>query len=48
MCVNSESISNEIDESELQSKKHDEQMIWTWRGIDTLWLRSESFWGFIW
>jgi hypothetical protein len=27
MCVNSESISNEIDESELQSKKHDEQMI---------------------
>jgi hypothetical protein len=27
MCVNSESISNEIDESELQHEKHSEQRI---------------------
>jgi hypothetical protein len=33
MCVNSESLSNEIDESDLQCEKHDEQRIWTWRGI---------------
>jgi hypothetical protein len=33
MPVNSESISNEIDESDLQYAKHDEQSIWTWRGI---------------
>jgi hypothetical protein len=33
MCVNSESDSNEIDESELQDEKHGEQRIWTWRGI---------------
>jgi hypothetical protein len=33
MCVNSESDSNEIDESNLQYEKHDEQRIWTWRGI---------------
>jgi hypothetical protein len=33
MRVNSESVSNEIDESELQDEKHDEQRIWTWRGI---------------
>jgi hypothetical protein len=33
MRVNSESVSNKIDESDLQSEKHDEQRIWTWRGI---------------
>jgi hypothetical protein len=33
MCVNSESVSNEIDESELQYEKHCEQRIWTRRGI---------------
>jgi hypothetical protein len=27
MCVNSESVSNEFDESELQAEKHDEQRI---------------------
>jgi hypothetical protein len=27
MCVNSESVSNEIDESELQYEKHSEQRI---------------------
>jgi hypothetical protein len=27
MCVNSESVSNETDESDLQSAKHDEQRI---------------------
>jgi hypothetical protein len=27
MCVNSESVSNEIDENELQYEKHSEQMI---------------------
>jgi hypothetical protein len=27
MCVNSESVSNEIDESGLQDEKHDEQRI---------------------
>jgi hypothetical protein len=27
MCVNSESVSNEIDESELHDEKHDEQRI---------------------
>jgi hypothetical protein len=27
--VNSESVSNEIDESDLQPEKHDEQRIWT-------------------
>jgi hypothetical protein len=27
MCVNSESVSNEIDESDLQSEKHAEQRI---------------------
>jgi hypothetical protein len=27
MCVNSESASNEIDESDVQYKKHDEQRI---------------------
>jgi hypothetical protein len=27
MCVNSESLSNEIDESERQYEKHDEQRI---------------------
>jgi hypothetical protein len=33
MRVNSESVSNEIDESELQFEKQYEQRIWTWRGI---------------
>jgi hypothetical protein len=33
MRVNSEFVSNEIDESELQNEKQDEQRIWTWRGI---------------
>jgi hypothetical protein len=33
MSVNSASVSNEIDESDVQSEKHDEQRIWTWRGI---------------
>jgi hypothetical protein len=33
MPVNSESFSNKIDESDLQHEKHDEQRIWTWRGI---------------
>jgi hypothetical protein len=39
MRVNSESVSKEIDESDLQSEKHDEQRIWTWRGIsiDVIW-----------
>jgi hypothetical protein len=27
MCANSESVSNEIDESEWQDRKHDEQTI---------------------
>jgi hypothetical protein len=29
MHVNSESVSNEIDESNSQYEKHDEQRIWT-------------------
>jgi hypothetical protein len=33
MHVNSESLLNEIDESDLQVEKHDEQRIWTWRPI---------------
>jgi hypothetical protein len=33
MCVNSEPVSNEIDESDLQHEKQFEQRIWTWRGI---------------
>jgi hypothetical protein len=33
MRVNSESVSNEIDESELQYEKQSEQSIRTWRGI---------------
>jgi hypothetical protein len=33
MRVNSESRSNEIDESELQDEKHEEQRIWISRGI---------------
>jgi hypothetical protein len=33
MRVNSELVSNEIDESDSQHEKHSEQMIWTWRGI---------------
>jgi hypothetical protein len=35
MRVNSESVSNERDEIELEYEKHDEQRIWTWRGIVT-------------
>jgi hypothetical protein len=35
MRVNSESVSNEIDESDSQYEKHDEQRIWIWRGIIT-------------
>jgi hypothetical protein len=33
MCVNSESGSNKIEESDSQYEKHSEQRIWTWRGI---------------
>jgi hypothetical protein len=33
MRVNLDSFSNEIDEIDLQYEKHDEQRIWTWRGI---------------
>jgi hypothetical protein len=33
MRVNSESVSNKIDESFLQYAKHPEQRIWTCRGI---------------
>jgi hypothetical protein len=33
MRVNSESVSNEIDESDVQNEKHSEQRTWTWRGI---------------
>jgi hypothetical protein len=33
MCVKSESVSNEIDESNSQSEKHSEHRIWTWRRI---------------
>jgi hypothetical protein len=33
MRVNSEFVSNEIDESDSQNKKHPEQRIVTWRGI---------------
>jgi hypothetical protein len=33
MCVNLESVSNEVEESNWQDEKHDEQIIWTWRGI---------------
>jgi hypothetical protein len=30
MRANLESASNEIDESDMQYEKHDEQRIWTW------------------
>jgi hypothetical protein len=43
MHVNSESVSNEIDESELHDEKHDEQRIWTRRGI-VIDLREEQEW----
>jgi hypothetical protein len=33
MCVNSESISNETDESDLHTEKHSEHRTCTWRGI---------------
>jgi hypothetical protein len=33
MHVNSESVSNEIEEIDSQSEKQHEQRIWTWRGI---------------
>jgi hypothetical protein len=42
MSINSESISNEIDESDVQSKKHSEHRIWTWRGI-VIGLRAEQY-----
>jgi hypothetical protein len=35
MCVNSESVSNEVGESESHSKKQNEHRIWTWRRIVT-------------
>jgi hypothetical protein len=41
MLINSESVSNEIDENGLQREKHDEQRIWTWRGI-VISLREEQ------
>jgi hypothetical protein len=41
MRVNSESVSNEIDESNLQREKHCEQRNWTWRGI-VIELREEQ------
>jgi hypothetical protein len=41
MRINSESVSNEIDESDMQYEKHDEQRIWTWRGI-VIELREEQ------
>jgi hypothetical protein len=43
MRVNSESRSNEIDESELQDEKQEEQRIWTWWGI-VIDLREEHEW----
>jgi hypothetical protein len=33
ICAKSESGSNGINESDLQSNKHSEHKIWTWRGI---------------
>jgi hypothetical protein len=41
MHVNSESVSNEIDESDSSSEKYDEQSDGTWRGI-TIDLREEQ------
>jgi hypothetical protein len=41
MRVNSEFVSNKIDEKALQHEKHDEQRIWTWRGI-VIELREEQ------
>jgi hypothetical protein len=35
MCVNSDSTSNDVDESELQFEKQDAERIWTRRGIVT-------------
>jgi hypothetical protein len=43
MYVNSESVSNEIDESDLQSEKQEGQRIWRWRGI-VIDLREEQEW----
>jgi hypothetical protein len=40
--INSESHSNEIDESDLQNEKHDEQRIRTWRWIMTDVIRACS------
>jgi hypothetical protein len=34
MWINSEFVSNEIDENDLQLQKYDEQRIWTWRGVN--------------
>jgi hypothetical protein len=39
--VNSESVSNEIDENDLQHEKHSGKMIWIWRGI-VIELREEQ------
>jgi hypothetical protein len=33
MCVDSDSVSNDIDESELEFAKQDAERIWTRRGI---------------
>jgi hypothetical protein len=33
MCGNSDSVSNDIDEIELEFEKQDAEKIWTWRGI---------------
>jgi hypothetical protein len=33
MWVNSESISNQTNESEVHNEKYDKQQTWTWRGI---------------
>jgi hypothetical protein len=41
MRVNSESISNEMDESDLQDEKYSEQRTWTRRGV-VIELREEQ------
>jgi hypothetical protein len=43
MRINSDSVSNEIDKSDWQDEKHDEQRNWTWRGI-VIELREEQQW----
>jgi hypothetical protein len=42
MRVNSESVSNEIDENDSHNEKHSEHRIWTWWGI-VIDLREEGF-----